>query len=112
MATKLDQSLDEIMTNTGASRGGARGGARRGRGQRQPRRSTGAPAPVGGISKNTRSAKGAVKATPTGPAIHRDSKIVVSNLVSPCMLHTWNVPVLTTIQPRDVDETQIKVCYR
>jgi THO complex subunit 4 len=112
MATKLDQSLDEIMTNTGATRGGARGGARRGRGQRQARRSTGAPAPVGGISKNTRSAKGAVKATPTGPSIHRDSKIVVSNLVGVITPQTCNISVLTIRQPRDVDETQIKVCYQ
>ncbi|OBT54083.1 hypothetical protein VE04_05651 [Pseudogymnoascus sp. 24MN13] len=79
MATKLDQSLDEIMTNTDADEVDERRADR-----------LGAPAPVGGISKNTRPAKGAVKATPTGPAIHRDSKIVVSNL------------------PRDVDETQIK----
>jgi THO complex subunit 4 len=81
MSTKLDQSLDEIMTNTGVSRGGARGG-RRGRAPRQARRAPAVVAPVGGISKSTRAAKSAVKGPPTGPNIHRDSKIVVSNLVS------------------------------
>lgn len=77
MSTKIDQSLDEIMANTGAARQRGNRNRRRG-GARKP---TTPAAPVGGIAKSTRAAKSAVKATPTGPAAQRDSKIVVSNLV-------------------------------
>lgn len=82
MSGKLDQSLDEIATaqrRTSSRRRGA------------PRRSSGRPAaaaPVGGIQKNTKPARGA--AAKAGPvkavAATGDSKIIVSNLVSntPC----------------------------
>ncbi|KAJ4269611.1 RNA-binding RNA annealing protein [Fusarium torreyae] len=86
MSGKLDQALDDI---TQAQRRSAR------RRSNNPRRSTGRPAaaaPVGGIQKNTKPARGAgakpapAKATPT----NSDSKIIVSNL------------------PKDVSEQQIK----
>ncbi|MCJ1298648.1 hypothetical protein MMC08_001438, partial [Hypocenomyce scalaris] len=89
MSGKLDQSLDEILSTR---RQTARG---RGRGRRAPNpaRTNGATvaAPVGGIKKNTKVARGGAKATvPSGPAAGGDSKIIVSNL------------------PPDVNETQIK----
>ncbi|KAI8718436.1 RRM domain-containing protein [Fusarium sp. LHS14.1] len=85
MSGKLDQALEDI---TQAQRRSARR-------RNNPRRSTGRPAaaaPVGGIQKNSKPARGAgakpvpAKATPT----NSDSKIIVSNL------------------PKDVSEQQIK----
>jgi len=89
MSGKLDQSLDEILSTQRRSATGGRGGRRR----RAPKvgKTTAVAAPVGGVRKNTRPAKGAVKAIPTGPSAGSgDSKIVVSNL------------------PKDVNEAQIK----
>jgi THO complex subunit 4 len=93
MSGKLDQSLDEILST---QRRGS-GVGRRGRGRRAPQagKTAAVAAPVGGIKKNTRGPKGTGRAVPTGPSSGAiDSKIVVSNL------------------PRDVNEAQIKVCYR
>jgi THO complex subunit 4 len=86
MADRLDKSLDEIISTqrrTGGARGGK--GGRRGAGPR--RSSAGRPAtvaPVGGIKKNLRPAKGAVKQIPTGPSGggSGEGKIIVSGLVS------------------------------
>ena len=80
MSGKLDQSLDEILSTR---RQTARG---RGRGRRAPNpaRTNGATvaAPVGGIKKNIKVARGGAKAAvPSGPAASGDSKIIVSNLV-------------------------------
>jgi len=89
MSGKLDQSLDEILSTQRRS-------ATRGKGPRRARRapkpgSTATAPPVGGVKKHAKTAKAAVKATPTGPAIAPgDSKIQVSNL------------------PKDVNEAQIK----
>ena len=62
-----------------------RGSGRRGRGGRRGARSarTTAAAPVGGIKKNSKPARGGLKAAiPSGPAAgNGDSKIIVSNLV-------------------------------
>jgi len=87
MSGKLDQSLDEILsTQRRTSRG-----PRRGRRAPQAGRAVAVAAPVGGVKKATRTAKGAVKAVPTGPSAGSgNSKIVVSNL------------------PKDVNEGQIK----
>lgn len=90
MSGKLDQALDDI---TSAQRKNA------GRRRNPQRRSAGRPAaaaPVGGVQKNTRPARGAgAKPTPAkGPSANSDSKIIVSNL------------------PKDVSEQQIKVCLR
>ena len=80
MSGNLDKSLDEILSTR-------RNATRRGRGRRVPnpaRKST--DAPVGGVSKNTRNTtKGTGKpAVPSGPASGSgESKIIVSNLVSP-----------------------------
>ncbi|CAM1509157.1 Fc.00g028960.m01.CDS01 [Cosmosporella sp. VM-42] len=89
MSGKLDQALDDI---TSAQRRGATRGGRR----NAPRRSTGGRpvtnAPVGGIQKNTKPARGAgAKNIPAkATAANSDSKIIVSNL------------------PKDVSEQQIK----
>lgn len=79
MSGKLDQSLDEILST---QKRGAR--TRRGAGRRAPSgRTSAVAAPVGGIKKTAKPARGAVKAIPTGPSGGLgDSKIVVSNLVS------------------------------
>ncbi len=80
MSRKLDQSLDEILSTR-------RHTARRGRGGRRVASSakTTAAAPIGGIKKNTKVAKGDLRAAaPSGPAAgHGESKIIVSNLVRP-----------------------------
>lgn len=83
MSSKLDQSLAEIQS---ASRKSA------GRRRNAPRASRPAAAPVGGIAKSTKPARGAGKAiqpTKAGP-VSGDSKIIVSGL------------------PKDVTESQIK----
>ena len=78
MTDKLDQSLDEILNSR-------RQTSRRGRGGRRASSSAKptVAAPVGGVKKNTRSARGGVRAAvPSGPAAgNGDSKIIVSNLV-------------------------------
>lgn len=79
MSGKLDQSLDEILSTN--KRSVVRGKGRGNRRVSQPGRAAAVAAPVGGVKKNLRQAKGAVKATPTGPAASGDSRIQVSNLV-------------------------------
>jgi hypothetical protein len=79
MSGALDKSLDEII-------GTQRRSAVRGRGNRRVRRSSGKPAvvaPVGGIHKNPKAAKGAVKPVPTGPSSGRggEGRILVSGFV-------------------------------
>jgi len=88
MSGALDKSLDEII-------GTQRRSAVRGRGNRRVRRPSGKPAvvaPVGGIHKNPKAAKGAVKSVPTGPSGGRggEGRILVSGF------------------PPDVSETIIK----
>lgn len=78
MSEKLDQSLDEILsTRRKTARRGGRGG------RRAPNPSKATVAPIGGIKKNTRVARGSVKTgVPSGPSAGSgDSKIIVSNLV-------------------------------
>lgn len=78
MSSKLDLDLETIVNQRKPA-------GRRGRGRRVPNatRVTNA-APAGGISKTTKGAKQATKATaPSGPAAGSgDSKIIVSNLVN------------------------------
>jgi THO complex subunit 4 len=82
MSGKLDQSLDEILSTQRRSAVRGKGG-RRGRRVPQAGRTTAVAAPVGGVKKTPKQAKGAVKAIPTGPSGGpSDSKIQVSNLVS------------------------------
>ena len=80
MSGKLDQSLDDILSSRPRGRGGRRGG------RRVPTAASkvSTRAPVGGIQKNTKTAKSTAKAAaPNGPAAGTgDSKIIVSNLVS------------------------------
>lgn len=84
MSSKLDQSLEEIQSASRKSAGGRRRNA--------PRASRPAAAPVGGIAKTTKPARGGGKATPATKATPTsgDSKIIVSGL------------------PKDVTESQIK----
>lgn len=78
MSEKLDQSLDEILSTRRKS---ARRGGRVGRRTPNPTKAT--VAPIGGIKKNTKAARGAVKTGVSNgpPAGSGDSKIIVSNLV-------------------------------
>ena len=112
MSGKLDQSLDEILSTN--KRSVIRGKGRGRRRASQPGRTTAAAAPVGGVKKNAKPVKGAVKAVPTGPsAATGDSRIQVSNLVS-CsrnFVYPW-IYANDPPQPKDVNEAQIKVCYR
>ena len=82
MSGKLDQSLDEILSTRRAA-AGPRG---RGRGRGARRTTSARAAPVGGIQKNTRaSTKATTKAgttSTTGIVAGKDTKIIVSNLVS------------------------------
>jgi THO complex subunit 4 len=81
MSGKLDKSLDEILSTQrrSATRGNRRGGRR----VAQAGRPAAVPAPVGGVKKHVKSARGAGKAIPTGPSAGSgESKIVVSNMVS------------------------------
>lgn len=108
MSTKLDKSLDEIISTQRRS-------SVRGKGGRHVRRSaTGRPAPVapvGGVKKNIRNnAKGGAKAIPTGPTGGGDGRILVNGLVS-FLAHLF-FTLLTSRQPKDVSETMIKVCCR
>ena len=78
MSGKLDQSLDEILSTQRRNNAGRR---------RSVRRSASGPvkpAPVGGIQKNAKPARGnAGKPAPTKAAgAIGESKVVVSNLVS------------------------------
>ncbi|KAK3067824.1 RNA-binding RNA annealing protein [Teratosphaeriaceae sp. CCFEE 6253] len=87
MSGKLDQSLDAIMTESGANSGGH--GNKRERRPRTVNKAKPTPAaPVGGIQKSTKAPRNA----PTAPAVvpSGDSKIIVSNL------------------PFDITETQLK----
>ena len=95
MSGKLDKPLDEIVS---AQRRSA--GRRRSLRPRAGRPAT--TAPVGGIQKTTKPARGAAaKAAPAkAAAISGESKVIVSNLE------------LTFVQPKDVSEQQIKVCFR
>jgi THO complex subunit 4 len=111
MSGKLDQSLDEILSTQKSVRGR---GTRRGRRAPQAGRTTAViAAPVGGVKKNPKQAKGAVKAIPTGPSGgNGESRIQVSNLVRIYFLDPPKLLILIHSQPKDVNEGQIKVCYR
>ncbi|KAL9606167.1 MAG: hypothetical protein Q9179_000681 [Wetmoreana sp. 5 TL-2023] len=77
MSAKLDMALDDVVMTE-------RNARRRGRGRRVPNAARKATAPVGGIQKNTKPAKGTVN--PVVPANlasgSGESKIIVSNLPS------------------------------
>jgi THO complex subunit 4 len=92
MSARLDQSLDEII-KVQRQTSGARAGRRTRRGGAAGRPA--AVAPASGVKKTPKQAKGAVKAIPTGPSgASGEGKILISGL------------------PKDVNEAQIKVCYR
>jgi len=104
--TKLDQSLDEILS-TQRGNTGRRGGRVR-RAATSARKS--AIAPSGGVKKNVRGTKASAAVIPTGPSGGiGDSRIQVSNLVSICS-RPGDALMLKILQPKDVSENQIKVC--
>lgn len=108
MSGKLDQSLDEILTNQRRNQQGRRRSQRRTAGATRPTTT----APAGGIQKNTKPARGATKPTPAkGAGVSGESKIMVSNLVSRDPSSHFRCAPLTLRQPKDVSEGQIKVCY-
>jgi len=76
MSARLDKSLDEIISTQRRSSG-------RGRGRRVHRTAPAATAPAGGVKKNPKHAKGAVKNIPTGPSgSSGEGKILVTGFVS------------------------------
>lgn len=109
MSGKLNQSLDEILSNQRKAAGPRRRSARRTAGRPAP------AAPAGGIQKSTRPARNAAKpGNAKAAGLVGESKIMVSNLVSraPCPCWRIYVAILTVCKPKDVSEGQIKVCYR
>ena len=104
---KLDQSLDEIMKDTKPTRAG------RGRGPRRAaavKAAAATAAPAGGVGKKTKAPRGPKAAAPAAAIpTTGESKIIVSGLVSSPLLQYYQAP-LTSSQPEDVNESQIKVC--
>ncbi|AEO71430.1 uncharacterized protein THITE_2123770 [Thermothielavioides terrestris NRRL 8126] len=87
MSGKLDQSLDEILSNQRRNQQGRRRSQRRAAGATR----SATTAPAGGIQKSSKAARTAAKPTPAkGAGLTGESKIMVSNL------------------PKDVSEGQIK----
>jgi THO complex subunit 4 len=77
MSARLDKSLDEIISTQRRSSGRGRGG------RRAHRAAPAATAPVGGVKKNPKHVKGAVKNIPTGPSGGSgEGKILVTGFVS------------------------------
>lgn len=77
MSGKLNQSLDEILSNQRKAAGPRRRSTRRTANGRP------APPPAGGIQKSTRPARNAGKpGNAKGAGVIGESKIMVSNLVS------------------------------
>jgi hypothetical protein len=110
MSGKLDQSLDEILSNQRRNQQGRRRSQRRAAGATR----SATTAPAGGIQKSSKAARTAAKPTPAkGAGLTGESKIMVSNLVSRTleMPHSHPDSLLTFPQPKDVSEGQIKVCY-
>jgi THO complex subunit 4 len=109
MSGKLDKSLDEILSSR--PRGGPAG---RRRSQRRSSGRLATTAPVGGIQKTTKPTRAAAAKTAPIKAGARtsDSKVIVSNLVGRALFLCAMFTQLTTLQPRDVSEQQIKVCCR
>jgi THO complex subunit 4 len=106
MAARLDKSLDEIISTQ------RRSSSRGGRGRRGGRTAPATTAPVGGVKKNPKHAKGVVKNAPTGPSGSTgEGKILVSGFVS--IITACPVShMLISGQPKDINEPMIKVCYR
>lgn len=75
MSGKLDKPLDEIVS-------AQRQSAARRRSSRRSTGNSGVTAPVGGVQKTTKAARGVVKAAPAkAAAFSGESKVIVSNLV-------------------------------
>lgn len=103
---KLDQSLEEILKDTKSVRRGAR--------PRRAAKPTQTAAPVGGIRKSTKPARNAAKQAPAKtvkPAT--ESEILVENMVSILSHPSVRLDApLMPLQPEDVNEALLKVCYR
>lgn len=105
---KLNQSLDEILKD---NKSGRRTSARPRRGAKP---GTKAAAPVGGIKKSTKPARNVARQPPAKTLKPTTvSEILVENLVSISSRYLCHVDApLTPSQPKDVNEAQLKVCYR
>lgn len=92
MSAKLDMALDDVVMTERSTRRRARGGRRVANAGRK------ATAPVGGIQKNTKAAKGVGKSAV--PAVLTsgtgESKIIVSNLVR-FLASTFDLPKSLTL---------------
>lgn len=101
--SRLDQSLESIISSRKQS-------TRKGRGGRRPDagRPAAPAAPVGGVKKSTKQTK-QTKAAPAGPApASGESKIMISNLV--CRLLPDAPNPANHIKPLDVEQGQLQVC--
>lgn len=89
--SRLDQSLESIISSRKQSARKGRGGRRSDAG-----RPAATAAPVGGVKKSTKQTK-QPKAVPTGPAaIGGESKIMISNLVCSFLIATRRTPLTAT----------------
>ena len=109
MSDKLNQSLDEILSTQRRNATKRRSTRRTAVGNRP------APtAPAGGIQKKPQTARNANKPIPAkGSGLTGESKIMVSNLVSSSSIPHRGPDrgADSQMQPKDVSEAQIKVCY-
>lgn len=107
MSGRLDQSLDSIIDSQKKAKREAR------RRRVRPGKPGVVVAPVGGVKKATKPAKAVVKGVSGGPsAVPRESKIVVSGLVSLYLQHLsvesililYSLTMSTKLRSRYVDE--------
>jgi THO complex subunit 4 len=103
--SRLDQSLESIISSRKQSTRKGRGGRRSDAGGRP----AATAAPVGGVKKSTKqnkqpkAAAAAAAAAPSG-----ESKIMISNLVCTVSIHPKTSA--NSLQPLDVEQNQLQVC--
>jgi THO complex subunit 4 len=103
--SRLDQSLESIISSRKQSTRKGRGGRRSEAG-----RPAATAAPVGGVKKSTKQTK-QPKAAPAGPAPSGgESKIMISNLVGSTPNRNDAPNSANRIQPLDVEQGQLQVC--
>ena len=103
--SRLDQSLESIISSRKQSTRKGRGGRRSDAGGRP----AATAAPVGGVKKSTKQnkqSKAAAAAPASAPS--GESKIMISNLV--CAVSTRLMTPANSLQPLDVEQNQLQVC--